>query len=67
MDETEEIQVEKSKTHWVNLSERIYQKIERLKEETGCRTTKEMTRRNYRILFEKLGCFFPRSFFLLKC
>ena len=42
MDETAEIEVKKSKTHWVNLDERIYQKLERLKEETGCRTTKEM-------------------------
>jgi hypothetical protein len=45
MDETTETlaqNVETSKTHWVNLDERIFQKLERLKEQTGCKSTTEM-------------------------
>lgn len=48
MEETEQIEevqeqnVETSKTHWVNLDERIFQKLEQLKKETGCKSTKEM-------------------------
>ena len=45
MDETSETvepEVETSKTHWVDLDERIFQKLERLKRESGCKSTKEM-------------------------
>lgn len=42
IEQTTEQNAETSKTHWVNLDERIFQKLEQLKKETGCRTNKEM-------------------------